>query len=158
MSIAIGSDDAGYPLKEVIRHYLEERGVRAYDFGVQDPRQGDYPDVAFKVAEAIAQGEFERGILICGTGIGMAISANKVPGVYAALCHDVYSAERARKSNNAQILTMGGRVVGPELAKTIVEAWLQSEFEDGGSTRKIRKIAAWEEQHRGGKPREEIAE
>ncbi|HTU02457.1 MAG TPA: RpiB/LacA/LacB family sugar-phosphate isomerase, partial [Candidatus Sulfotelmatobacter sp.] len=89
-----------------------------------------------------------RGILMCGTGIGMAITANKVPGVRAATCHDTYSAERARKSNNAQILTMGARVIGPELAKTIVDAWLASEFEGGGSAPKVEKIMEYDEKFR----------
>lgn len=99
-----------------------------------------YPDIAYKVASAIASGKFERGILICGTGIGMAIVANKVPGVRAAVCHDPYSAERARKSNNAQILTMGARVIGPELGKTILKIWLESEFTGGPSAEKVKRI------------------
>jgi ribose 5-phosphate isomerase B len=100
----------------------------------------DYPDIAVQVARDIAAHKAERGILICGTGIGMAITANKVPGVYAAQAHDTYSAERARKSNNAQIVTMGARVIGPELAKQIVDAWMASEFQGGGSQRKVEKI------------------
>ena len=140
MHIAIGSDDAGFPLKEIIREYLVALGQDVEDFGVKSPEPTDYPDVAFPLAEAVARQEFERGILICGTGIGMSISANKIPGVLAALCHDVYSAQRARKSNNAQVLTMGARVIGPELAKTIVAAWLESEFENGRSTQKVEKI------------------
>jgi ribose 5-phosphate isomerase B len=145
MRLAVGSDDAGYPIKEVIVSYLRENGVEVVDFGPPDDQPIDYPDIAFPVAEAVGQGLFDRGILVCGTGIGMSISANKVPGVRAALCHDVYSAERARKSNDAQILTMGARVIGPELAKSIVSAWLKSEFEDGRSTRKVRKIAMREQ-------------
>ena len=101
------------------------------DFGTFDERPVLYPDVAFKVAEQVAAGHFPRAILMCGTGIGMAICANKVPGVRAAQAHDTYSAERARKSNDAQVLTMGARVVGEELAKGIVKAWLESEFEAG---------------------------
>lgn len=149
MRVAIGSDDAGYPLKEVIASFLRDGGVKVVDFS-PDKCVIDYPDVAFPMAEAVVQGQFERGILICGTGIGMSISANKVPGVRAALCHDVYSAERARKSNDAQILTMGARVIGPELAKSIVSAWLQSEFEDGRSTRKVQKITVNEQKMQGG--------
>lgn len=150
MRLAIGSDDAGRPIKEVIAQYLKENGLEIVDFGPPDSRPIDYPDVAFPVAEAVAEGTFDRAILVCGTGIGMSISANKVPGVRAALCHDVYSAERARKSNDAQILTMGARVIGPELAKTIVAAWLHSEFANGRSTRKVGKITAKEVQiHEG---------
>lgn len=140
MRIAIGADDAGFPLKEMIRKHLVERGYEPYDYGVHSGELADYPDIGFPLANGISEGQFDRGILICGTGIGMSITANKVPGIRAALCHDVYSAERARKSNNAQILTMGARVIGPELAKTIVDAWLISEFEDGLSTRKVQKI------------------
>lgn len=140
MHVAMGADDAGYPLKEVIRRFLEERHIDVVDFGIETPRPIDYPDIGFPVAEAIAQGQYDRGILICGTGIGMSITANKVVGVRAALCHDVYSAERARKSNDAQILTMGARIIGPELAKTVVAAWLASEFEGGRSLRKVQKI------------------
>src|SRR5690606_2736485 len=96
------------------------------DFGTFSSQPVDYPDVAEEVANAIVRGECERGILLCGTGLGMAIAANKVPGIRAATCHDVYSAERAQKSNNAQILTLGARVIGPELAKKVVSAWLES--------------------------------
>jgi ribose 5-phosphate isomerase B len=106
----------------------------------------DYPDVGFNLAQRVAAGEFDRGILICGTGLGMCIVANKVPGVYAGVCHDVYSAERLRKSNDAQIITMGGRVIGSELAKTVVTAWLQSEFEPERSARKVTRMREIEEQ------------
>jgi len=144
--LAIGADDAGFPLKVVVAGLLEELGVAYVDVGVDspDPPTGDdpidYPDVAHSVAIGIRDGRFDRGILVCGTGIGMAIAANKVPGVRAAQAHDVYSAERARKSNDAQVLTMGARVIGPELARSIVKAWLDSEFAGGGSTRKVEKI------------------
>ncbi len=143
MRVALGSDDAGFGLKEVLRRHLEEKGIITHDFGVTSPEPSvdvDYPDVARSVAEAVAAGTEERAILVCGTGIGMAITANKVPGVRAAQAHDVYSAERARKSNDAQILTMGARVIGPELAKSVVDAWLVSEFGGGASTRKVEKM------------------
>ncbi|MCS7461400.1 ribose 5-phosphate isomerase B [Paenibacillus doosanensis] len=141
MKIAIGADEAGYDMKEMIKTYLEERKVDYVDFGPSDGTQPiDYPDVGFAVAEEIAQGRFDRGILICGTGIGMTITADKVPGIRAALCHDTYSAERAMRSNNAQVLTMGARVIGPELAKHIVRAWLEAEFDGGSSGRKVQKI------------------
>lgn len=145
--IAVGCDDAGLPIKEVIVEYLTSRGIEVADYGVNEPRPVDYPDIAFPVAKAIMGGEFDRGILVCGTGIGMSITANKVPGIRAALCHDVYSAERARKSNDAQIITMGARVIGPELAKSIIDAWLHSEFEDGQSSRKVSKIMAGEHEN-----------
>lgn len=140
MKIIIGSDELGYDLKEVIKNHLTEKGIEVVDAGVYDKNPVDYPDIALSVAEKIANNEFERGILICGTGIGMAITANKVPGVRAAQCHDVYSAERARKSNNAQIMTMGALVVGVELAKKLVDVWLESEFQGGRSIRKVDKI------------------
>jgi ribose 5-phosphate isomerase B len=142
--LVIGADDAGLGLKTVITGFLDERGVAYDDVGVDTPDATalgiDYPDVAETVATGIRDGRYERGILICGTGIGMAITANKVPGVRAALAHDVYSAQRARRSNDAQVLTMGARVIGPEAAKTVVAAWLESEFDGGGSTRKVAKI------------------
>jgi ribose 5-phosphate isomerase B len=102
------------------------------------------------LARRIANREFDRGVLICGTGLGMAMIANKVEGVYAGVCHDVYSAERLRKSNNAQILTMGARVLGPELAKTIVSAWVRSEFEGGGSAPKVDRMRELERLDRKG--------
>lgn len=148
MNIAIGADEAGLELKNLVREYLEKQGVEVSDFGVSAPEQADYPDVALSVAEKIADGSYERGILICGTGIGMAITANKVPGVRAAQAHDPYSAERARKSNDAQVLAMGARVVGPELAKSIVRAWLDSEFEGGGSAPKVARMKAIDEHFR----------
>ena len=103
-----------------------------------------YPDIAVKVARSIADGKEERGILLCGTGLGMAIAANKVPGIRACTCHDSYSAERSRKSNNAQIITMGARVIGPELAKNLIDIWLQCEFSGGGSAEKVERIQWYE--------------
>jgi len=142
MRVAIGSDDAGFPLKEIIRAYLQDRGVEMRDFGVSSaaPSDIDYPDVARAVAEAVASGQEERAILVCGTGIGMAMTANKIPGVRAAQAHDVYSAERARKSNDAQALALGARVIGPELAKSVVDAFLAADFAGGASTRKVEKM------------------
>jgi ribose 5-phosphate isomerase B len=141
--IAVGSDDAGASLRREVADHLRARGYEVVDFGVDDSSRA-YPAVAFEVAEQVAAGTYKRAVLCCGTGIGMAIAANKVPGVYAANCHDVYSAQRARKSNNAQILTMGGRVVAKELALVIVDAWLESEFEGGRSEPKVAAIAARE--------------
>jgi ribose 5-phosphate isomerase B len=144
MRVAIGADEAAFDLKEILKAHLAARGVEVVDYGAFDKSPVLYPDIAVKVAEAIAAGKHERGILMCGTGIGMAITANKVPGIRAATCHDTYSAERARKSNDAQIITMGARVIGPELAKTIVDAWLASEFEGGSSTKKVERIVEYE--------------
>ena len=145
-TIAIGADDAAIELKNLIKKHLEEKQYEVLDYS-NDARNDRpmYPDVAFALATAVKEGHHERGILLCGTGIGVAIVANKVPGVRAAQCHDTFSAERARKSNNAQIMTMGARVVGPELAKTIVNTWLASEFEGGGSTAKVDKIDYYEQ-------------
>ena len=141
--IGIGSDDAGAELRRAIAAHLRERGYEVTDYGIDDT-SCSYPFVAFEVAEEVADGTHDRAILCCGTGLGMAIAANKVPGVYAATCHDVYSAQRARRSNNAQILTMGGRVIGKELALSVVDAWLESEFEPGRSTPKVEAIAEYE--------------
>lgn len=148
LTVAIGADEAAFDLKEILKVWLASRGVEVVDYGTFDRTPVLYPDIAVKVAEAIAAGTHTRGILMCGTGIGMAITANKVPGVRAATCHDTYSAERARKSNDAQILTMGARVIGPELAKTIVDAWLKSEFEGGGSTPKVERMVEYDERFR----------
>lgn len=149
MRIALGCDEVGLPLLDVIRKQLAERGVEVVDFGVHSTEPVLYPNIALEVATSIASGQCDRGILICGTGIGMSISANKVPTVRAALCHDTYSAERARKSNDAQVLTMGARVIGPELAKQIVSAWLASEFEGGGSLPKVVRMREIDEEFRG---------
>lgn len=143
-TVAIGSDEAGYDLKEQLKVHLAASGVEAIDYGCPSHAPVDYPDVALALAQDIAAHKADRGILICGTGIGMAIAANKVPGVSAAQAHDAYSAQRARKSNNAQIVTLGARVIAPELAKTIVDIWMASEFEGGNSARKIDKIAAYD--------------
>lgn len=143
--IGIGADDAALPLKQTILEHLIELGYEVEDYSPASKEEAqssgtDYPDVALEVAEAVAAGTHERAILCCGTGLGMSMTANKVPGVRAAQCHDVYSAERARKSNNAQVLTMGGRVIGPEAAKTVVDAWLASEFSGGSSAPKVAKM------------------
>lgn len=147
----MGSDHIGYELKEIIKRYLqEELDLKVRDFGCYTMDEVDYPDIGAQVAEAVAKRELDCGILVCGTGIGMSIVANKVPAVRAALCHDTYSAERARKSNNAQILTMGARVIGPELAKKIVEAFIKSEFSGGPSARKVDKITQIEDKYTKG--------
>lgn len=144
--LALASDDAGATLRAVLAGHLDEQGVPFIDYGFDDPDQ-IYPAIAHDIAVAVIDGRHERAILVCGTGIGMCIAANKVPGVYAALCHDTYSAERARKSNGAQVLTMGARVVGPELAKAIVDIWLGSEFDAARSGSKIAALRALEERH-----------
>jgi ribose 5-phosphate isomerase B len=144
MKIAIGSDKLGYSLKQSLIEYLQKQTallIECEDFGVSQNEDIDYPNIGLAVAESIASGKNDRGILICGTGIGMAITANKVPGVYAANVSDSYSAERARKSNNAQIITFGALTIGIALAKSLVDIWLVSEFQGGQSTQKITKIS-----------------
>ena len=151
MKIVVGSDHFGYPLKEDLKDYLQELGHEPVDLGCQNPDEPvDYPDIAMAVAEEIARGTYERGILICGTGIGMAIVANKIPGVRAACCHDPYSAERARKSNDAQIITMGSQVIGLALGRQILDHWLASEFAGGRSTSKVERIKRLDQIRKGG--------
>lgn len=140
MEIAIGCDEAAYSLKVEIMKHLDARGIKYRDFGAARGEVVLYPDVAVSVAESVAAGEYQRGILVCGTGIGMAITANKVPGIRAAVCHDPFSTERSRKSNDAQIMCMGERVIGVELAKYLVDIWLGCEFSGGGSAPKVDRI------------------
>ena len=149
MEIAIGADDLGFPLKEALAAHLRDLGHEVVDFGCHSTDPVDYPDVAVEVARAVAAGRFGRAILVCGTGIGMAITANKVPGVRAANVSDPYSAERARKSNDAQVLCLGSRVVGTEVARVLVDHWLASEFDGGGSARKVGKIRALDGERAG---------
>lgn len=152
MNIALGADEAALDLKNVIREFLEQKGISVTDYGVFNSSPSLYPDMAERVAVSIVEKKHDRGILLCGTGLGMAITANKIPGIRAATCHDTYSAERARKSNDAQILTMGARVIGPELAKAVVETWLASEFQGGGSTEKVERIKQIEHEYLKSKP------
>jgi ribose 5-phosphate isomerase B len=142
--IAIGSDHGGFHLKEDIKQFLQERGVACRDFGTYSTDSVDYPDISRAVAQAVAGGECERGIIICGTGIGVSIAANKVKGIRAALCHDVFSAQMSREHNNANILTMGERVIGCGLARMIVEKWLATEFAGGRHSRRVDKIGELE--------------
>ena len=148
LPIAIGADEAGFELKEKIVEYLLSLGHAVKDYGVFDTQPVLYPDIALQVAQGVAAGEHARGILICGTGIGMAITANKVPGIRAAVCHDPYSAERSRRSNDCQIMTLGARVIGEELAKAMVKVWLEAEFQGGRSTPKVERIIEIERQFR----------
>jgi ribose 5-phosphate isomerase B len=139
-TIAVGCDEAAFRLKEAIRSYLEKKGLAVEDFGVYNTDPSLYPDIAENVARSVAEGKHPQAILMCGTGIGMAITANKVPGIRAAVCHDVYSTQRARKSNDCQIMALGARVVGEELAKALVDTWLESSFEGGKSAEKVERI------------------
>ncbi len=145
MKIAIGSDEAGFELKNKLAAYIADLKHEVKDCGCYSEKPVIYADIAVSVAEDVVEGRADRGILICGTGIGMAIAANKVPGIRAAQCHDTYSAERAAKSNNAKVITMGARVIGLELAKSIVKVYLESFFKDGPSTPKIERIMEYEQ-------------
>ena len=144
MKIAIGSDHAGFRLKEIVKNFLKTKNIEVEDFGTHTEESVDYPDYAFKVGEAVARKDFDFGILICGSGIGMSIAANKVKGIRAALCNDLYSAHVSREHNNANILCMGGRVIGEEVAKEIVSVWLNAKFEGGRHERRVNKITDYE--------------
>ncbi|MCT4780333.1 MULTISPECIES: ribose 5-phosphate isomerase B [Exiguobacterium] len=144
MKVAIGADHGGFKLKAELTELLQELGMDYTDFGTYSSDSIDYPDVAIPVAEAVANGEFDRGILICGTGIGIGIAANKVKGIRAALVHDTFSAKATRQHNNSNILTMGERVIGPGLARDIAKIWLETEFEGGRHENRVCKISDYE--------------
>lgn len=144
MRIALGSDHAGYRLKEIVKSVLADEGHAVTDFGAHDENSVDYPDIAIPLAQAVARGEYERGILICSTGVGVSICANKVDGIRAALCHDTFSARRAREHTDANILCLGEWVVGRGAAQEIVSAFLTAEFQGGRHARRVQKITALE--------------
>ena len=144
MKIAIGADHAGFKLKESVKGFLKTLNVFVTDFGTNSEERVDYPDYAIPVAEAVAKKEFDFGILICGTGIGMSITANKVKGIRAALCNELFTAHCSKEHNNANVLCMGGRIVGEELANEIVKTWLYSEFQGGRHQRRVKKIKEYE--------------
>ncbi len=144
-TIAIGCDHGGFNLKKTIMEHLHQSGVSYVDFGTYTTDSCDYPDIAEKVCGAIVSGECDGGILVCGTGIGMSIAANKVKGIRAACCSDTFSARLTRMHNDANVLCMGERVVGPGLALDLVNAFLEAEFENGGRhTTRVSKITALE--------------
>ena len=138
--IAIGCDHGAFALKNSVKKYLEERGLEVKDFGIYEDARADYPDIAEVVCKSIVSGECEKGILLCGTGIGISIAANKIKGIRAAVCNEVYCAKMAKCHNNANVITMGGRVVGEDVALEIVSAWLDSEFMGGRHQERIDKI------------------
>jgi ribose 5-phosphate isomerase B len=144
MKIAIGADHAGFKLKESIKEFLKTLNVKVTDFGTNSRESVDYPDYAIPVAEAVAKKEFDFGILICGTGVGMSITANKVKGIRAALCNELFTARCSKEHNNANVLCMGGRIVGEELANEIVKTWLYTEFQGGRHQRRVKKIEEYE--------------
>ncbi len=147
MKIAIGSDHGGVSLKESVREHLEKKGYVVKDFGTYTRESCDYPDISEIVSLNVVDKKYDFGILICGTGIGIGIAANKVKGVRAALCHDTFSAHASREHNNANILTMGERVIGQALALDIVDTFLGAEFEGGRHQSRIDKITQLEEKY-----------
>lgn len=147
MKIAVGSDHGGFLLKDEIMKHLKEKNIDFTDFGCFTTEAVDYPDIGQAVGEAVARGEYDKGIICCGTGIGISISANKVPGVRAALCGDCFSAKASREHNDANVLALGERVIGVGLAKMIVDIWLTSEFQGGRHGRRVEKIAGIEERY-----------
>lgn len=145
MKVAIGSDHAGIELKKDIVSLLNEMKIECIDFGTNSPQSVDYPDFGEKVSKAVSAGNVERGILICGTGIGMSIVANKVPDIRASLCNDLFTAKMSRLHNDANVLVIGGRIVGRDLAKEIVRTWFSTEFEGGRHANRLNKIKLIEE-------------
>ncbi|MCF6093206.1 ribose 5-phosphate isomerase B [Microaerobacter geothermalis] len=147
MKVAIAADHGGYSLKEEIKKLLDELHISYEDFGCHCEDSVDYPDYALPVAERVASGEFTRGILVCGTGLGMSIAANKVKGIRCAVVHDCFSAKATREHNDTNIIALGGRVVGPGLAREIIRIWLETPFSGGRHQRRIDKISEIEKKY-----------
>ncbi len=141
MKIGIGSDHGGFELKEIVREHLEKLGIEIVDFGTYNKDSVDYPEYGKTVAQAVVNKEVERGIVICGTGIGISIAANKVKGIRCALCGDTYSARMSREHNNANMLALGARVLGVDLALEIVDSWMKAEFQGGRHENRVNKIS-----------------
>ncbi len=149
MQIGLASDHGGFELKEELKAYLRSLGVETVDMGAFNEESVDYPDFGVLVAEKVSRGELEKGILICGTGVGMSIVANKFPRIRAALANDLYSSRCSRAHNDANILIIGGRILGKELAKEIVKVWLETPFAGGRHRRRLEKIEALEKKNFG---------
>jgi ribose 5-phosphate isomerase B len=147
MKIAIASDHGGYELKEVLKTFLVSQSVEVVDLGTPGEASVDYPDYGIQVSERVSKGEVGRGVLVCGTGIGMSVVANKFPRVRAALVHDLFSAKLSREHNDANILVLGGRVVGKDLAKEILRVWLETPFAGGRHQKRLDKITALEKKN-----------
>jgi len=145
MKIAIGCDHAGFELKEDLKAYLRERGIEALDLGTRDGAPVDYPEIGMAVAEKVSTGAVPRGILICGTGIGMSMVANRFRGVRATLCHDLYTARMSREHNDSNVLVLGGRLLGKGIAREILSIWLDTGFLGGNHRRRLDQIARLEE-------------
>jgi ribose 5-phosphate isomerase B len=152
MKIAIGSDHRGFDVKRRIVPFLQQLGHEVQDLGTAGPDSVDYPDYAFEVARAVSEGRVDRGILICGTGIGMCIAANKVPGVRAAPCHDSITAEMSRRHNNANVMCLSADLLGDELIDRMIRIWLETDFEAGRHARRVDKIARFEQDFLKSKP------
>jgi ribose 5-phosphate isomerase B len=152
MKVAIGSDHAGVELKEQLTKLLEKMGIEHLDEGTNTPDSVDYPDFGEKVSMAVASGKVDRGILICGTGIGMSIVANKIKGIRAALCSETFSARMSRLHNDANVLVLGGRVTGMALAEDITRVWLETPFDGGRHAKRLDKICLIEEKYRPSGP------
>ena len=141
MKVVLASDHRGYQLKDSLKKFLEEREIEFLDVGTFSADSVDYPDFAMLAAEKVSHGDYDRGILICGSGIGMCVVANKFPGIRAAVCHDVSTAEMSRKHNNSNMLSLGADVINEELARKILHVWLETKFEGGRHLRRIQKIS-----------------
>ena len=150
MKVVIGSDENGMILRQKLADHMQQAGVEVTDYNCLLEGSELYPDIANGVCKAVLEGSADRGILICGTGIGMCITANKVPGIRAAVCHDLYSAERSRKSNDAQILCFGALIIGEELAKALLDVWLGCGFCGGRSLPKVERINYYDSLYRKG--------
>ncbi len=146
-TIALGADHAGYELKEALKGWLINNGFQVLDLGTHSTESVDYPDYAALVGESVADHKVERGLLVCGTGIGMTVAANKVPGVRAALCGDLYTARMSREHNDANVLVLGGRLMGADMAADILHVWLETDFAGGRHARRVEKIADIERRH-----------
>lgn len=146
MKVILSADHAGMSIRQEVSNLLEEMNIEFLDTGCEGSCSVDYPDYALPAAERVASGEFDRGILICGTGIGMSIAANKVEGIRCALTHDVYSAKLTRQHNDANMLAIGERVIGPGLAREIVQTWLETDFEGGRHANRVEKIITYEKE------------
>ena len=138
--VALASDHAGFGLKEIIKEHLSDRGVTSVDLGTDSTQSVDYPDYARKVCEAVLNGSADKGILICGTGLGMSMMANRYKGIRGALCHDHFTARAARRHNDSNVLVLGGRILGTDLTKEIVDTWLDTPFEGGRHERRTSKF------------------
>ena len=141
MRLALASDHGGFELKEAVRGWLQEWGYQVVDLGTHSPESVDYPDYIALAAAAVSRGETDRAVVLCGTGIGASIVANKFPGVRATLCHDIYTARMSRLHNDSNVLAMGGRVLGADLAREMLKVWLETPFEGGRHERRLRKVA-----------------